>query len=475
MKTHNTAVLGGLIMGTEGQVIHAGVDISIDPKGAAAFVSFTRPENGGQDITYERVMSALAERYVSFGIQDDEIMNAVRDRRYDENICAARWEAPVDGVDGTITYFFSTDQSLAPIEDEHGEVDFKNLGLVKNITEGTTIAKITLPTEGSPGKDVTGKAVPQRRGIAARYNVGKGTSLINDGTEIIAAVDGNLSYKNGAFTVEEVLYINGDVDVTSGNIDFIGDVNIKGSVFEGFSVVSKHNISISGSANGASLTANGSISVKIGCINCNIESLEGGDIKLGFCENCTVRTEGSVESVSFVGGEVYAGQKMLATGKGVIVGGKYTALKGMEASVIGSDTYTKTEIILGNNAVLLKERESLAKEIEQMEDKADQLGKILTTLAELAKKTKLPPEREQMKSDALRTRLRLQSDIKKYNKRIEEISKELEKTQNLSIGAKRMFYPGVTLRINSSILQINAVQSNSRATVVGGEIVFRPF
>lgn len=462
-------------MSNEGQVIHSSVDVSIDPKCTAAFVSFSRPENGGADITVERVMSALAERYVSFGILKDEIKEAVEEKRYDENICAAKWEAPIDGVDGTIKYFFSTDKNLAPVENEHGEVDYKNLGLVRNITKDTTIAKITFPTEGTPGKDVTGRAVPQRRGIAARYNVGKGTALINDGTEIVANVDGNLVYKNGEFMVEESLYINGDVDVNTGNIDFIGDVTIKGSVFEGFSVTSERNINISGSANGAKLSANGNISVKIGCINSSIESTDSGDIKLGFCENCTVRTEGSVESVSFVGGEVYAGAKIIASGKGVIMGGKYTALKGMEASVIGSENYTKTEIIIGNNAVLLKEREGLAKEIEQMEDRADQLGKILTTLAELAKKSKLPPEREQMKTDALRNRLRLQSDIKRYNQRIEVISKELEKTQNLSVGAKRMFYPGVTLRINSCILQVNAVQSNSRATVFNGEIVFRPY
>lgn len=454
------------------EIVHSVVELSINPNHSTAFVSFTRPENGGIDISVDKIMNALNENYISYGILEDDIEEAVEQKRYDENICVAKWDPPVDGVDGSIKFFYKIDANLAPVENENGIVDYKNLGVVRNITAGTPIAAITLPTEGTPGKDITGKVVPQKKGIAVTVNVGKGTSLINDGKEIIAAVDGNLVYKNGAFNVDETLVIDGDVDVSSGNIDFIGSVTVKGSVFEGFRVTSKRNIVINGSANGAEITADGDISIKIGAINSEIDS--NGNIKLGFCENCKIRAAGNIESASFVGGEVFAEQKILATGKGVMMGGKYTALDGIEASVIGSEKYVKTEITLGNNAVLNKERAELEKEIDSMEDKADQLGKILVTLAELAKKAKLPPEREQLKTEALRNRLKLQSEVKKSKARISEIDEQLKLMQNLSVGCKRMFYPGVTLRINNCILQVNAATNHARATVDGGEIVFRP-
>lgn len=453
-------------------IIHSTVELSINPNHSTAFVSFTRPENGGMDITVDKIMKALNENYISYGILTDEINEAVENRRYEENICVAKWDAPVDGVDGSIRYFYNMDVNKAPVENEHGEVDYKNLGQIRNITAGTPIAAITLPTEGEPGKDITGKIVPQKKGIAVNVNVGSGTSLINDGKELIAAIDGNLVFKNNAFSVEETLVINGDVDVSSGNIDFIGAVTVKGSVFEGFRVTSKKNVVINGSVNNAEIVADGDISIKIGAINSSIESK--GNIKLGFCENCKVHAVGNVESASFVGGEVFAEEKILATGKGVMMGGKYTALDGVEASVIGSDKYVKTEITLGNNAILNKERDTLTKEIASMEDKADQLGKILTTLNELAKKAKLPPEREQLKTEALRNRLKLQSEIKKANVRISEIDEALKLMQNLSVGCKRQFYPGVILRINNCVLQVNAATSHARATVDGGEIVFRP-
>ena len=455
-----------------GEVLHSMVELSVNPNHSTAFVSFTRPENGGIDITVDKIMAALEENFISYNILEDDIKEAVEQKRYDENICVAKWDAPVDGVDGTIKYYYNTDAHLAPVENENGEVDYKNLGVVRNITAGTTIATITLPTEGSPGKDIMGKVIAQKKGIAVNVKVGKGTSLINDGQELIATVDGNLVYRDGSFNVDETLVINGDVEVATGNIDFIGAVTIKGSVFEGFRVTSKRSVTINGSVNNAEVIADEDISIKIGAINSKIYSK--GNIKLGFCENCKIHADGNIESVSFVGGEVFAGEKMIASGKGVIVGGKYTALDGIEASVIGSENYTKTEITLGNNAVLNKEKADLEKQIETMNDQADQLGKMLVTLSEQAKKSKLSPEREQLKGQMLRNRLKLQSEVKKCNARIAEIEEELKQMQNLSVGAKRMFYPGVTLRINNCILQVNAVTNRARATVDGGEIVFRP-
>lgn len=453
-------------------VVHSIIEVSMDPNRTSAFVSFTRPENGGMDVTVSKIMAALSEKNISFGIMKDAIEKAVERRMYDSNICVARWEAPENGIDGEIRYFYKPEQNAAPVENEHGIVDYKNLGLVRNITAGTPIATITPPTEGKPGKDITGRTVLQKKGVPVKLNVGPGTSLINDGSEIIAAVDGNLSFKNGAFCVDETLVVNGDVDVSSGNIDFIGSVTVRGSVFEGFRVTSKKDININGSVNNAELYADGNISIKIGSINSSIECR--GNVKLGFCENSNVRCKGNVESASFVGGNVFSGKKIIATGKGVMMGGKYTALDGIEASVIGSDKYVKTELTLGNNAILSEERDALEKNNNELEDKIDQLSKILTTLTELAKVSKLSPERETMKSDALRNRIKMQNEIKKNKARIEEIDKDLELTQNVSVSAKRMIYPGVRLRINSSILAVKNVENNVRAIVDKGEIVFMP-
>ena len=346
-------------------------------------------------------MAAIRAKGIAFGVIESAVSEAVEQRRYGENVCVARWKPPVNGVDGTIEYYFKKESTFKPIEDENGNVDYKNLGLVRNIYHGTPIAKITPPTEGTPGTDIMGKPVAQKHGVPAKFSVGKGTELVNDGTEIIASVDGNLVYTNGSFCIEESLLIRGDVDVSSGNIDFIGDIMVKGNVMEGFSVTSKKNVTIFGTVTNGTVTADGNITIKLGSINSKLHS-EKGSIKLDFCQNSSVWAAFNVEASSFIGGDVYAGKKLIASGKGILVGGKYTALEDISASVIGSDNYTKTMITLGNNAVLSEEMEGHKHKVAELEDKLDQLGKIVTTLTEMAKVSKLSPQREQMKVEAMR-------------------------------------------------------------------------
>lgn len=455
------------------KIIHANAEISVDPNCTTAFMTMTAPENGGLEITRDKVYAALSAKGITSGILEQDIDDAVEHKYYGENICVARWKPPVDGVDGKVDYYFHRETAFKPVEDENGNVDYKNLGLVRNIYRGTPIAKITPPTEGEPGLDIMGKVVPQRKGVAANVKVGKGTELVNGDTEIIASVDGNLTYSNGAFNIEESLLIRGDVDVASGNIDFIGDIIIRGNIMEGFAVTSKKTVLVHGTVTNGTITADGNITVKLGCINSTLTSNKGS-IKLDFCENSKITAAGSVESNSFVGGEVFAGTVINATGKGVMVGGKYTALQNITASVIGSESYAKTLITLGNNAVLSEEMEGHKHKIAEMTDKVDQLGKILKTLTEMAKAGKLSPEREQMKVEAMRSRFHFQGEIKRLEARIKEIETTLQRKQNLSVSCNKAFYPGVSLRINSYILQVTTMTPHSKATIGDGDIVMVP-
>lgn len=453
--------------------VHAVVEISVDPNLTTAFMEVTAPQNDGMDVTLAQIKSAITEKGIYYGVFEDALTTVVENKRYGENICIARWQPPVDGVDGTIKYHFDKDSVIAPVEDEHGTVDYKNLGLVKNIYKGTPIADITMPTEGAPGKDISGKPVPQHIGVPVNINLGNGTVLTEDGMQIIASVDGNLRYLGGTFVVEEELLVRGDVDVKTGNIDFIGNVIIKGNVFEGYSVISKKNITINGTVTSATIKADGDITIRLGSINSDIECK--GNVKLGFCENSNIHCELDVEAATFVGGEVYAGQNIFASGKGVMVGGKYTALKNIEAATIGSEGYAKTVLTLGNNAVLSEEKDQLTHKNEELEDKVDQLGKILTSLTELAKVGKLSPEREHMKVEAMKSRFQLQGEIKRNQARIADIERTLELKQNLSVSCRKEFYPGVMIRINSFIHQVNVYTSRSKAAIGEGGIVFLPY
>lgn len=452
--------------------VHAAAEISVDPNYTTAFMTISAPQNGGTEMTFEKAIAALQGKNVSYGINENSVRKLVESKHYDESVCVARFTPPENGENGDIRYLFSTDNTLAPVENEDGTVDFRNLGLVRNITRGTVIAEITLPTEGTPGKDLMGRPVPQKKGVPATYGVGKGTELTDEGTRIIASIDGNLRFDGGKFIVDEELVIGDDIDVSIGNIDFIGNVTIRGSVSEGFSVTSKKNIVVNGLVVGATLTADGSITVRTGCVNAKVQAT--GEIRMGFCENSVVRSDTYVESGSFIGGEVYSGGKINATAKGIMVGGKYTALDDIEAGTIGSESYVRTLVTVGNNAILSEERDTLQRTIPELEGKLDGMNKILEALTAFAKTAKLSPEREQMRTDVIRSKLKVQQEIRKASNRIERINEALMVQQTFTVSVRKAFFPGVTLRINDCLTNINTPLSRCKATIDNAEITFKP-
>lgn len=80
---------------------------------------------------------------------------------------------------------------------------------------------------------------------------GKNTVLSEDKTKLLADIDGEVVYEGNKFNVKNLLTINHDVDNSIGNIDFTGDILIKGDVREGYSVKAEGDVTIFGTVEGA--------------------------------------------------------------------------------------------------------------------------------------------------------------------------------------------------------------------------------
>lgn len=454
--------------------VNSKVEVSIDNNYTVSFLTISEPQNGGSEITYDECIAALEEKKIKYGIREDDIKKAISDKLYDMNICAARWTAPIDGENGSIKYLFSCDSTLAPKETADGRVDFRNLGIINNVNSGTIIAEITLPTEGTAGMDLRNVPVKQIAGAPAVFVIGENTAVDESGTKLVALKDGNLRWVQNKFVVEETVVIAEDVDTSIGNIDFLGDIVIKGGVHEGYVVTSKRNITINGNANGATINAGGNVTIKSGSINSNIKA--GGDIKLGFCENSQIACGGNLDSQSFVGCDVFCKGKLTASGKGIIAGGKYTCMTNIEAGTIGSLSYIKTLITLGNNAVLAEERTETENKIKECEENVAKLNQIAEFLKEQQKlKGRLSPEREQMKVNSLKTSLTTQMEIKKLKKRINEIDFEIQNAQDLSLSCRKELFPGTSIRINSFTMQVNNIYNHCRVAIDAEGIAIKPF
>ena len=451
-------------------------DVSVSTGNKEAFIFITPPTGTGKGVTVEGIEAALKASNVVFGLREDVIKMIADDQKYSQKLCVAVAQLPIDGVSGSITYKYDKKVEAAPTENERGFVDYKDLGLIRVVRTGDVIADITLPTEGEPGVDVRGGKIAQYPGKKAQFTLGPNTKITEDEQHVVAAADGRLIFKNNAFTVETTVIINGDVDASVGNISFIGDVIIKGNVCEGFKVSSNTNITVSGEVNGAILEAGGNITIKQGCVFAKITC--HGNVSALFCERSSINCDGNISAQNYVICNIYcAGELTTKASNGSLIGGKYTILNSLEASNIGSKTYTPTDITLGDNAILADEKTQLEMKIAAAQKKIEDLTMIVNFLNEKKKELrKLPDDKEEMLATAVRQRVLLNVEIKTNQKRIDEINVYLSTKQQLWVRCKGYIYPGTRITINDNVFKADTEYAHSMVSIgADGEITATPF
>lgn len=434
-------------------------NLEVDDKFMNARLSITPALNGGKEVTEQAIRDAIALNGIRYNIDENAIKEAFGNGGL--SVLVAKGDIPVDGKNGYLVYHFDRKSGAQMKADEFGNVDFRDLGLIQNIEKDTIIADVFEETEGTPGRDIRGIEIPQYPGKPAKISVGNGVALTEDGKHLIAAIQGNLRWDKDHFVVDKEVIVS-DIDLSVGNIDFIGDITIKGNVNEGFVVRSGGNVTIAGNVTGATIEADGNITAKLGFVSSKIHA--GGDISVNFGENSEITAEGSIKAQSFVGCTVTCnGPLNVVGGKSVIVGGKYTCLSDIEVNYIGSDSYVRTLIVLGNVAVLAEELNELKKRVKEYENQLTQLDMVCTTLQQHKKIAPLTPERDEMLKRSIKAKFAHMGLIKESNERIADIEHEIENTNDLCVKVKRAAFPGVTVRINNA--QLVVAQKTGACTI----------
>ncbi len=441
--------------------INGSIIIDVDEHYMVAHVIVNEPEFGGKPATYRQLCDELKMKGIRHNINHDGLKAIFDEKQFGKTVLAAKGDPAVDGENGKVLYHFECTEGQDLKEDEFGNVDYHDLGLIKNITEGTVIAEIIPETEGTPGMDIRGSVVNQFPGKPPVYTIGAGITLSEDKLIMSAAISGNLRWNKTHFVVDKDVTVSGDLDVSVGNIDFIGDVIVKGNVEEGYVICSGGNVTVFGTVTSACIRASGDITVRMGVVGSEVE---GFNISASFFENAHITAKGNLTAQNFIACQATCNGKLTASGgKAAIIGGKYTCLSDIEANIIGSDTYTRTLLVLGNTAVLAEERIDLTKKTEEFVNQIDQLEKICTALQAQKKVAPLTEEREEMLVTSIRAKFVHQRELKAMKRRIAEIDKEIDISNDLKVTVRRSLFPGVSVRINS--LQYNVSNVHGQCVV----------
>jgi uncharacterized protein (DUF342 family) len=321
---------------------------------------------------------------------------------------------------------------------------------------GQPLARKILAEEGTPGKTVTGKMIPAKSGKDIVMQVGNNVHLGDDGITVVADINGQVILNGGKVNVEPVYVVDGDVNLKTGNIIFLGTVLINGSVEDGFSVKAAGNIEVHGVVSKAELDAEGDIIIHQG-----INGKGSGIIRAGrsiwarFIENAYVEAGNMVvASDGIINSQVDAFKSIICQGKRAhIMGGRLRACEEINAKVLGNPTSgTETICEVGFDP---KSKEELDKYTEQKEDIDKELEDTklnIQTLINIKKQRKsLPEEKEAQLQELSNRRQILLEDSRRIAENIQKVNEHLASLQVRGrVSASSKVYPGVRIIIRDA-------------------------
>jgi uncharacterized protein (DUF342 family) len=146
-------------------------------------------------------------------------------------------------------------------EKEDGRVDFREVKMIPTVERGTIIAVVHPPIPGQLGYTVTNEPIPPKQTFPIVLVAGNGIVVVED--KIVSTESGRplIEQRGQQVKVSNMPKLThlGNVDLSTGNIHFMGDVEISGEVEERMVVETDGDICVYKSVNFASLTASRAI------------------------------------------------------------------------------------------------------------------------------------------------------------------------------------------------------------------------
>lgn len=432
------------------------IEIQIAEDKMSASIIFEEPVNSENKLTKDDIVNRLNNKGIRYGIDEDLINNLIEEKDYNVPYLVVKGEKPVEGTDGYLQFLFETDKkSLKPVMREDGSVDYYNLNLFDSAVEGQKLVISHPAIKGKDGINIFGKnCQPQRIKPAPHLPKGKNTVISEDGTTLSAEISGRIFYMDGRVSILPVLEISSNVDASTGNIEFIGSIIIKGSITSGFSVIAGGDVEAEGSVEGATIKAKGNILLMKGVQGGNKAVIEaGGDINANFIESSEITAGGNITAKSIMHSLVRCGGTLELIGKrGLFVGGKAVVGSKIIARVIGSSMSTLTELEVGVDPNKLEQYKQAVKDIEQYTEDFKKTEKIIEILSK-NNISDLSNDKKKMLMDSIRSKIVIKSKINAAHTKIETIMPTLHK-KNGKVEVSDIIYAGVKVTINNAVMYV---------------------
>ena len=162
--------------------------------------------------------------------------------------------------------------------------------------------------------------------------------------------------------------VHEDVPSVTGKLEVDGSVYVVGSIYSGGYIKATGDIIIEHNVETARLIAGGNVMIKKGSCSkhdCFIDA--GGEVSGKFFEAANINAKGNVKANYIMNSNINTLGRVIVSGsKGILLGGRICAVKGVDTFNLGNSSHLKTILEVGRNELYEKEQAEYAEKREQL-------------------------------------------------------------------------------------------------------------
>lgn len=459
-------------------VINETYQINISEDSMLATVRFYPPSEGGSRISFNDFLSELRFKKITSGIQMSELQDHFQSSGiYCTDLLVAKGKEPRHGKDARIEYFFNTDLKAQPTLREDGSVDYFNLNVINHCAKGDLLARIIPADEGEYGMNIMGTRIKPRDVKRLSLKYGNHIELSEDKMSIRSGVTGHVMLVEDKVFVSDVYEVE-NVDISTGNIEFEGSVQVNGNVTSNYMVKADGNVVINGVVEGAHIIAGGNIIIARGMNGMSKGNLQaGGNIVAKFIESATVVAEnGYVNTEAILHSHVSAGDEVIVEGKkGFVTGSHVQAGNKIRVKMLGAEMGAPTVVEVGVNPGLKEEYIRLRKDVAETMKKIKEAQPVLQNFAEKrAKGVRFTPEQLLFVKETVKDLESNKQLLEKQNKEIGDLQQIFDIQRKAVVEVTGEVYPGTTIVIGDVSRVLQSSYKYCRFERVDGEVKMGP-
>ncbi len=450
---------------------------SVAPDKMSAVMRFYPPSSTGNRTSVTELTRDLQARGVIFGACMDVLeKHCTSNPVYCTDIVVAKGQEPRHGTDARIEYYFDTNNHARPVALEDGSVDYFNLDMIHHVKKGDLLAKIIPEDPGDYGMDVKGTRLKPRDVRRAMLKYGHNIEISEDKLSITSMVDGHVQLVEGKVFVSDV-YVVENVDLSTGNIDYQGSVQVNGNVVSNMRIVAGGNVIVNGIVEGAYIQAGGNIVLARGMSGMGKGELHaGGNVVGKFLESTKVIADGYVHCDSILHSEVISGLEVVVDGrKGLIAGGHIQATNKIEVKMLGNAMGATTVVEVGVNPKLKAAYVQIQKEISEIVKVIMNCQPVISNFTQKKEKGgSFTKEQLQYVKDTARVLEAKKAELEQKNAIMQKLSEAIGEIKSAEVVVNGIVASGTTIVIGELSMVVKNEYKYCKFRVKDGDVTMLP-